>query len=125
MYPFSFQEFIISCGEERLWDEVCKSSPEQPLFSVFHDKCSELLKKYLVIGGMPDAVSNFQKYNDILKVQKTLDSLIQSFQNDFAKYKKKLPALLLCEVLVSIVKQARGKFVYSKAADTSQHYCMQ
>ena len=121
MYPFSFQEFILACGEELLWKEVGKSSPEKPLFSVFHDKCTELLKKYLIIGGMPAAVSSFLKYNDILKVQKTLDNLIQSFQNDFAKYKKKLPALLLREVLSSIVKQAGGKFIYSKAADTSRH----
>ena len=125
MYPFSFQEFMISCGEELLWSEVCKAAPEKPLFSFFHDKCSEFLKKYLIIGGMPAAVSIFLKYNDILKVQKTLDSLIQAFQNDFAKYKKKLPALLLREVLSSIVKQAGGKFIYSKAADTSQHYIKQ
>ncbi|MDR2233793.1 MAG: ATP-binding protein [Tannerella sp.] len=121
MYPFSFQEFMLSCGEELLWNEVCKSSPEKPLLSVFHDKCLEYLKKYLIIGGMPAAVSIFLKYNDILRVQKTLDSLIQSFQNDFAKYKKKVPALLLREVLSSVVKQSGGKFIYSKAADTSGH----
>jgi len=59
---FSFQEFIIACGEELLWNEVCKSLPEKPLFSVFHEKCSGLLKKYLIIGGMPAAVSDFAKY---------------------------------------------------------------
>ena len=121
MYPFSFQEFMLACGEELLWNEVCKSSPEKPLFPVFHDKCLELLKKYLIIGGMPAAVSDFVKNNDILKVQKVLDRLILSFQNDFAKYKKKLPALLLREILASIGKQAGGKFIYSKAAETTQY----
>ena len=66
-------------------------------------------------------VSNFLKNNDILQVQKVLDRLILSFQNDFAKYKKKLPALLLREVFEAIVKQAGGKFIYSKAAETSQY----
>ena len=121
MYPFSFQEFMFACGEELLWNEVCKSSPEKPLFPVFHEKCLDLLKKYLIIGGMPAAVSVFLKDNDILQVQKTLDRLILSFQNDFAKYKKKLPTLLLREVFEAIVKQAGGKFIYSKAAETSQH----
>ena len=121
MYPFSFQEFMIANGEELLWNEVCKSSPEKPLFPVFHEKCLELLKKYLIIGGMPAAVSNFLKNNDILQVQRVLDRLILSFQNDFAKYKKKLPALLLREVFAAIVKQAGGKFIYSKAAETSQY----
>jgi len=70
---------------------------------------------------MPAAVSNFIKNNDILQVQKQLDRLISSFQNDFAKYKKKLPVLLLREVFEAIVKQAGGKFIYSKAAETSQY----
>ena len=121
MYPFSFQEFMFACGENLLWDEVCKSSPEKPLFPVFHEKCLDFLKKHLIIGGMPAAVSNFVKNNDILSVQKALDRLILSFQNDFAKYKKKLPALLLREVFASVVKQSGGKFIYSKAAETSQY----
>ena len=121
MYPFSFQEFMLACGEELLWNEVCKSSPEKPLFPVFHEKCLDLLKKFLLIGGMPVAVSVFLKTNDILHVQKVLDRLILSFQNDFAKYRKKLPTLLLREVFAAIVKQAGGKFIYSKAAETSQY----
>ncbi|MDR1756343.1 MAG: ATP-binding protein [Culturomica sp.] len=121
MYPFSFQEFMFACGEERLWNQVCQSSPEKPLAPVFHEKCSELLKKYLLIGGMPAAISNFLKNNDILQVQKVLDSLIVSFQDDFAKYKKRVPTLLLREVFEAIVKQAGGKFIYSKAAATSQY----
>jgi len=121
MYPFSFQEFMIACGEELLWNEVCKSSPEKPLFPVFHERCLELLKKFLIVGGMPAAVSVFLKNNDILQVQKVLDRLILSFQNDFAKYKKRLPTLLLREVFAAVVKQAGGKFIYSKAAETSQY----
>jgi len=121
MYPFSFQEFMFACGEELLWNEIYKSSPENPLFPVFHEKSLDLLKKYLIIGGMPSAVSNFLKNNDILQVQKVLDRLILSFQNDFAKYKKKLPTLVLREVFEAIVKQAGGKFIYSKAAETTQY----
>jgi predicted AAA+ superfamily ATPase len=121
MYPFSFQEFMLACGEDLLWNEICKSSPEKTMFFSFHDKSIEYLKKYLIIGGMPDAVATFIKTNDILKVQKVLDRLILSFQNDFAKYKKKIPTLLLREVLSSVVKQSGGKFMYSKVADTTQY----
>jgi len=121
MYPFSFQEFMFACGEELLWDEVCKSSPEKPLFPVFHAKCLDLFRKFLIIGGMPAAVSDFVKNNDLLRVQKTLDRLILSYQADFAKYKKKLPAILLREVFASVVKQSGGKFIYAKAAETSRY----
>jgi predicted AAA+ superfamily ATPase len=121
MYPFSFAEFMTACGEETLWKEVCKSAPEEPLFSVFHEKCLDYLKKFLLIGGMPAVVAHFVKNKDILKVQKILDRLILSYQDDFAKYKRKLPAVLLHEVFSSVVKQAGKKFIYSKAAETSQY----
>ena len=125
MYPFSFQEFMFACSEELLWNEVCNSSPEKPLFSVFHEKCLELLKKYLIIGGMPAVVSDFVENNDILKVQKILDRLIVSFQNDFTKYKKRIPSLLLREVFASVVQQSGGRFIYSKASETNTHIIKQ
>lgn len=121
MYPFSFQEFMFACGEELLWNEIVKCSPEKPLFEVFHKKSLEYLKKFLIIGGMPAAVANFVENNDLLKVQKVLGRLILSFENDFAKYKKKLPAILLKEVFSSVAKQAGRKFIYSKAADTTNY----
>ena len=32
MYPFSFQEFMLACDEDLLWNEICKSSPENNVF---------------------------------------------------------------------------------------------
>ena len=119
MYPFSFAEFMLACGEELLWEEVCKSTPEKPIFSAFHEKCLGYLKKFLLIGGMPAVVAHFVENKDILKVQKILDRLIVSYQDDFAKYRRRLPAILLHEVFSSVAKQAGRKFIYSKAAETS------
>ena len=121
MYPFSFSEFMMACGEKLLWNEVSNSSPQKPLFPLFHEKCLNFLKKFILIGGMPAAVAHFVKNQDLLKVQKVLDRLILSYQNDFAKYKRKLPAVLLHDVFSSVVNQAGGKFIYSKAAETSQY----
>ena len=125
IYPFSFQEFMYACGEELLWREVCNSSPAKPLFSIFHDKLLNLMKKFLLIGGMPSAVSHFVNNQNILKVEQVLDTLILSYQNDFAKYKRKLPSILLREVFASVVNQAGKRFVYSKAAETSQYIIKQ
>ena len=114
MYPFSFAEFMSACGNELLWNEVCKSSPEKPLFSVFHDKCLELLKKFLVIGGMPAVVAKFVENNDIQACQKTLNDLINSLKSDFSKYKSRVPELRIQTAFEAVVLQAGGKFNYAK-----------
>ena len=114
MYPFSFAEFMSACGNEMLWNEVCKSSPQKPLFSVFHEKCLEFLKKFLVIGGMPVVVSKFIETNDILACQKTLNDLINSLKSDFSKYKSKVPELRIQAAFEAVVNQTGGKFNYAK-----------
>jgi predicted AAA+ superfamily ATPase len=119
MYPFSFAEFMSACGNEMLWNEVCKSTPEKPLFSVFHEKCSDLLKKFLVIGGMPAVVSKFAENNDILACQKTLNDLINSLKSDFSKYKSRVPEMRIQTAFEAIVHQIGGKFNYAKVEQLS------
>ena len=114
MYPFSFAEFILACGNGMLWDEVCKSSPTKPLFPVFHEKCLEILKKFLVIGGMPAVVSTFIENNDIQACQKTLNDLINSLKSDFSKYKSRVPELRVQTAFEAVVHQAGRKFNYAK-----------
>ena len=114
MYPFSFTEFMSASGNEMLWNEVCKSSPEKPLFSVFHEKCLELLKKFLVIGGMPAVVSKFIETNDILACQKALNDLINSLKSDFSKYKSRVPELRIQTAFEAVVHQTGRKFNYAK-----------
>jgi predicted AAA+ superfamily ATPase len=114
MYPFSFTEFMSACGNEMLWNEVCKSSPEKPLFSVFHEKCLEFFKKFLIIGGMPAVVSKFVENNDVLSCQKTLNDLINSLKSDFSKYKSRVPELRIQAAFEAVVHQTGGKFNYAK-----------
>ena len=114
MYPFSLAEFMSACGNGLLWDEVCKSTPGKPLFPVFHEKCLSLLKKFLVIGGMPAVVSTFIESNDILACQKALNDLINSFRSDFSKYKSRVPELRVQTAFEAIVHQAGKKFNYAK-----------
>jgi len=116
MYPFSFYEFLYALGENLLVDAIRKANPKNPLHEVIHNKSVELFKRFLVVGGMPEAVVKYAKTNDLLQVQTILNSLLVSLKNDFAKYKKRVPLTRLNEVFESVAHQAEGKFVYEKAA---------
>ena len=118
MYPFSFSEFMLACGEERLWNHICQSSPEKPPHSVFHEKTIDMLKKFLVVGGMPEVVAKFVENKDILACQKTLNDLINSLRADFVKYKQRTPELRIAAAFEAVVHQSGGKFNYAKV----EHY---
>lgn len=113
MYPLSYKEFLFACGEEALWEKVNESSPEKPLFELYHKKCLEYLKKILIIGGMPAVVADYIKNGQLLNSQKLLSNLITSFKSDFSKYKKKGSDLHISTVFNAAVNQSGGKFVFS------------
>ncbi|HSO87565.1 MAG TPA: ATP-binding protein [Draconibacterium sp.] len=116
MYPLSFDEFLDAVGQQKLRELKSIADAQNPLAGPLHDKLLTLLKKFLIIGGMPEAVRNYVTKNDLRECQRVLDDLIISFRNDFAKYKVKIPSLRIREVFDSVVQQAGGKFVYTKAS---------
>ena len=112
MYPFSFGEFLCASGYET-WDKLIdEATPEKPVPDAIHGKIVEQLKNFLIIGGMPEVVVEFVRTRDFLRCQKILNSLLVSFRNDFAKYKKRIPASRINEIFNSVAQQAEGKFVY-------------
>jgi len=118
MYTFSFSEFILACGEKMLWNKICQSSPENPLHPVFHEKALEILKQFLVIGGMPAVVATFVENRNILECQKILNDLINSLRSDFVKYKQRVPELRISAAFEAVVSQSGGKFNFAKV----EHY---
>jgi uncharacterized protein len=116
MYPLSFDEFLDAIGQQKLRELKSKADAQNPLAEPIHEKLLTLLKKFLIIGGMPEAVGNYVTKNDLRECQKVLDDLIISFRNDFAKYRVKIPSLRIREVFESVVQQAGGKYVYAKAS---------
>ena len=122
MYPFSFDEFLRALGETQLADTKSKANPENPLIGPIHDKLLDLLKRFMILGGMPAVVASFVSNGDVTVCERILDDLIFSFKIDFAKYKKRVPVSRISEVFESVVQQSGGRFAYSKAATEATMY---
>ena len=113
MYPFSFEEFLVAIGESALIPKMLQADYQHPLQIVIHQKLSGLYKKFLLIGGMPEAVRAYVKGDSILNIQRVLNDLIIALEADFAKYKKRFPGGRLTEVFRAIAYQTGQKFTYS------------
>lgn len=121
MYPFSFDEFLWALNEDRLVTAKNKADYEHPLPEPIHNKLNDYLKKYFILGGMPEVVSVYVSSNDILECMHVLDDIKISFRADFAKYKERVPSLRIQEVFDSTAEQAGGKFVYTRASKESSY----
>ncbi len=121
MYPLSFDEYLAGIGEKLLLEAKRKATVKKPLAGPLHQKLLNHIKRFLVIGGMPEVVASYTKHNNINQCGQVLDDLITSLKADFVKYKKQVPFLRISEVFDSVVQQSGGKFVYSKAATEANH----
>jgi len=116
MYPFSFDEFLVANNESLLLEAKLKALPENPLTEPLHQKLLGYLKRFLIIGGMPEVVASYVGGKSMIDCQSVLDDLVISLKTDFSKYKQRVPISRISEVFESVVQQSGGKFVFSKAA---------
>ena len=122
LYPFSFSEFLRAAKKEQLLREIQNASPKKPLSESIHSLALEWYKKFLIVGGMPKAVSTYLKSQDLLATQNILDQLINAYVDDFAKYRKRIPTLVLKDVFDAVIQQNGQKFIYTKTSQQNTTY---
>ncbi|MBN2863260.1 MAG: ATP-binding protein [Bacteroidales bacterium] len=84
--PVSFEEFLLASNETALLDLLENYKyPDHFPYSA-HSQLLELLRKYLLTGGMPEAVKRFIESNDIHEAMNVHSSILETYQNDFSKY---------------------------------------
>lgn len=113
LYPLSFMEFLKGLKEELLLKALQKASPQAPLAEILHQKLNNYYKKFLIIGGMPEAVNHYVEHQDLLEIQRILNDLIISLRADFVKYKHRIDTSRISEVFNAVVNQMGDKFTYS------------
>lgn len=117
MYPMSFDEFLKATGHAGLIEERKQADPTHPLNEVFYKQLVQQFRNFIMVGGLPEVVCKWDETGDYLQCQELQDELIIGYEDDFAKYKKKVDPTLLRQVLRSAASQITNKFVYAQASD--------
>ncbi len=97
MYPLDLEEFYLAYG---LTGETIKKlrncfDSKIAVDSFTHARLIEAFYKYLVIGGMPEAVQSFKDNGDYNLVNDIHQKIIRDYKRDFTKYEKQDKLLLL------------------------------
>ena len=117
MYPLDFYEFLNALGNNSLTNFLNNYNFETKIPSAIHNKLLELLRLYYFIGGMPEAVKVYNTEKSLTDVEIVHESIIKSFEYDFAKYGSKNDQEILVRTLRYVPKSIGKKFKYSNVAE--------
>ena len=117
MYPFSFDEFLYAQGLDTTVDYKHQASAATPLPESVHVELIEQLKTFYLVGGMPAAVTEWIESRSYLECSHIHNDILDTYQDDFAKYKSRTSPVLLRKALRSVALQAGSKFVYRQVAE--------
>ena len=84
LHPLDFDEFLRGTGEAQLADLVLQQ--DWDLIHSFRDRLVEMLRLYLFIGGMPEAVARYAAGESLEAVRLVQREILRGYENDFAKY---------------------------------------
>ena len=129
MYPMDFEEWLWANGIEQQHIDYLRNCliNETPVNEGIHQRMRELLLRYVVVGGMPEAVTAFldtNNMNDVLDVQ---HGIIETYKADMLKYARQEDKSRIRECFESIPAQLakeNKKFQYAvirKGARSSQY----
>ena len=86
VFPMSYDEFLINYNKT-LYDTVCNAyANKQPLPEAMHKLALDTVYKYLLIGGMPDAIQTFLDTESYLESREILTDLYDNYLSDMELY---------------------------------------
>ena len=87
--PIDFEEFLLAIDETMLADflkEIAVTPKQIP--DAIHKKAMRKYREYLLVGGMPQAVVEYQKSKDFHKVDKVKRGILKLYREDITRFAK-------------------------------------
>ena len=118
MFPLDFEEFLLANGFNSYAIDALREKflAGESLDTASHERMLDLFKKYLLIGGLPDAVNSFLADTNIYNVRKIQDDIKAFYSDDAAKYEqdnnKKLKIRRIYEMIPSNLENKKKRVIF-------------
>lgn len=115
MYPLDFEEFLLANGFNSFAITALRNKfrLRESLDENTHNKILDLFKKYLLVGGLPDAVNMFVSEKNISKVRTIQNEIHNYYGLDASKYdaEKKLKIKRIYDMIPSTLENKKKRIV--------------
>lgn len=130
MFPMDFEEFLYANGMNEYALDAMRNSYEQQrsLDESTHNKMMDLFRKFLLAGGMPDAVQVFVSEENIQKVREIQAEIHEYYAADASKYdaQNKLKIRRIYELIPSNMENKKKRIIAqqieNKRGKSFEHY---
>ena len=105
MFQLDFEEFLIAnaFGTEAIAMLRHSYENRQSLTEEHHNRMLDLFRRYLLVGGMPDAVNAYLDTHNIVRVRDVQDNIRSMYADDASKYEKEHSKKLLIRRIYEMV----------------------
>ncbi len=105
MFQLDFEEFLIANGFGTEAIDMLRKSYEnrQSLSEEHHNHVLDLFRRYLLVGGLPDAVNTYLETHNIVKVREVQDGIRSLYASDASKYEKEHNKKLLIRRIYEMI----------------------
>ena len=115
MYPLDFEEFLLSQGFNKYAIDAIRKKFEarESLDEATHSKVMDLFKKYLLVGGLPDAINSYTRDKNIVSVRNIQTEIHNYYGMDASKYDndKKLKIRRIYDMIPSNLENKKKRVV--------------
>ena len=115
MFPLDFEEFLYANGMNEIVISSLRAKFErlESLDEAMHNKMMDLFRKYLLVGGLPDAVNSFIADTNIQSVREIQSEIHDYYAADASKYdaEKKLNIRRVYDLIPSNMENKKKRVV--------------
>ena len=115
MFPLDFEEFLYANGFNEMTISFLrkKYENEEALDEAAHNKVMELFRKYLLVGGLPEAVNSYIQNQNIVLVREIQNEIREYYDTDASKYdeENKLKIRRIYDMLPSNMENKKKRIV--------------
>ncbi len=115
IYPMTFYEYLLAIGNESMAKLVRK--PQSEVAELNQQAILDELRKYFFIGGMPECVRVFCRSRSLLDTFAVQTEVLNSFRDDFAKYKPHVDTVCLDTVFSNVATAVGEQIKYTRLDD--------
>ena len=121
MYPLDFEEFLIAndFGKQAI-EELRKCFEKScSVPDAVHSRVMDLYKRYLLVGGLPEAVNAYLDSHDLIKVREVQRTITDLYRLDAAKYDREhsLKIGRIYDLIPSNMENKKKRLVYKDVED--------
>ena len=123
MYPLDFEEFLIAndFGADVLAVMKQKFLQHESVMEGLHNRVMDLFRRYLLVGGMPDAVNAYIGTHNISEIRQVQEDIHRMYLADASKYEedygKRLRIRRIYEMLPSQMENKKKRLVAKEIDD--------